>query len=543
MKLFLISIFLFLFADAVERSSAVRLRLAGLFYRLRRFSKLRLATHTFYVFIVFLPLTSLAQLEVAKIFSDNMVLQRGQPVHIWGKDIPGKQVTVLFAKETKTTIVKTDSSWNVYFKKHKADIQPQSIVIKSNNGKIELKNILIGDVWVCSGQSNMEWAMSKEMHFKDEVNHTDQPLIRLYNPSPAGRYVYGVAYTDSLNKRLNTEDFYQDADWQLCDSNTVKPMSAVGYYFAKNIVESENVPIGLINLSIGGAPIETFISRTTLQNSKQFTAKVKGNWLENEALPAWIRERGKQNIGENKNGYGDDLGLNHAYKPGFAYSSGIEPIIMMPIKGVLWYQGESNSLEQARVKEYRDLLHLMIDDYRAKWKQPYMPFYWVQLSSIDTAKYKSQYWPQFRDEQRRLLSEVKNGGMAVCSDIGFKNDVHPTNKKAVGERLARWALNKTYKRNVVPSGPLPLQAKYSNGNIVITFQYPANGLQTSDGKPVRGFFIDGHTEPVANIQNNTVVIAVNKKPGFIHYAWKPFTDANLVNSALLPASTFKIKVE
>ncbi len=502
----------------------------------------------FLISLFFLPVVAVSQLQVAKIFSDNMVLQREQPVHIWGKDIPGKQVIVLFAKESKTAIVKADSSWHVYFKKQKANAQSQSIVVKSNHGKIELKNILIGDVWLCSGQSNMEWAMSKEMHFKDEVNHTDQPLIRLYNPSPAGRYVYGVAYTDSLNKRLNTEDFYQDTDpiaigWQLCDSNTVKPMSAVGYYFAKNIVEGESVPIGLINLSIGGAPIETFISRATLQKSKQFAAKVKGNWLENEALPEWIRERGKQNIGENKNGYGDDLGLNHAYKPGFAYSSGIEPIIMMPIKGVLWYQGESNSLEQARVKEYRDLLHLMIDDYRAKWKQPGMPFYWVQLSSIDTTKYKSQYWPQFRDEQRRLLSEVKNGGMAVCSDIGFKNDVHPTNKKAVGERLARWALNKTYKKSIVPSGPLPRQAKYNNGNIVISFQYSAKGLETADSQPLRGFSLDGKTGIAATVQKNTIVIPVKEKPAFVYYAWKPFTDANLVNSELLPASTFKIKVQ
>jgi sialate O-acetylesterase len=493
--------------------------------------------------ILFLPLAAASQLTVAKIFSDNMILQRDQPIHFLGKNIPGNKVTVLFTKESRTSIVKADSSWDVYFKKQKADPQPQSIVVKSNNEKIELKNILIGDVWLCSGQSNMEWAMSKEMHFKNEVNKTDQPLIRLYNPSPAGRYVYGVAYTDSLNKRLNTEDFYQDIDWKLCDSNTVKPMSAVGYYFAKNIVESENVPIGLINLSIGGAPIETFISRATLQNSKQFATKVKGNWLENEALPEWIRERGKQNIGANKNGYGDDLGLNHVYKPGFVYASGVEPIIMMPIKGVLWYQGESNSLELASVKEYGELLHLMIDDYRAKWKQPAMPFYWVQLSSIDTTKYKSQYWPQFRDEQRILLSGVENGGMVVCSDIGFENDVHPTNKKAVGERLAGWALNKSYKRNIVPSGPLPLQAKYSNGNNVISFQYSAKGLETADSQPLRGFSIDGKREIAAEIQKNTIFIPVKEKPAFVYYAWKPFTDANLLNSELLPASTFKIKLQ
>ncbi|HRQ18426.1 MAG TPA: sialate O-acetylesterase [Agriterribacter sp.] len=506
--------------------------------------------------LLLIPAAVFAQFQIADIFSDNMVLQRDQPVHIWGKGNPGDTVLSGFATEEKSCIIKADSSWSVYFKKQKANAAPQIIYIKNRKETIELKNILIGDVWVCSGQSNMEWPMIKEMHFKEEIKYANQPLIRLYNPAPAGRYVYGVAYTDSLNKRLNTEDFYADADWQQCDSNTVKPMTAVGYYFAKHIVASENVPVGLINLSIGGAPIETFISRDALQNSKQFSVKVKGNWLENNNLPEWVRERAKQNVGNNVNGYGDDLGLNHAYKPGFAYAGGVAPIIAMPIKGILWYQGESNALELPRVEEYRNLLHLMINDYRQKWlpclpdrqaaapegKQPAMPFYWVQLSSIDTAKYPSHYWPQFRDEQRKLLDEVKNGGMAVCSDIGFKNDVHPTNKKTVGERLARWALHYTYKRNIVPSGPLPLHAKYINGNIVITFRYTAEGLRTSDREAVTGFSINGKEETKATIQKNKIIIAAKEKPAFIYYGWQPFTNANLVNSEELPASTFKINV-
>ena len=496
----------------------------------------------FLISILFILHVSVSQLQLAKVFSDHMVLQRDQPVHFWGKGIPGKQVLISFSNHQKEFVVKADSSWSIYFKKQKANSVPQSIQIKSGHESIELKNILVGDVWICSGQSNMEWPMSREMHFKDEMKNANQPLIRFYNPPPAGRNVFGVAYTDSVNKRLNTKDFYQAVDWQTCDSNTIKPMSAVGYYFAKNIIASENVPIGLINLSMGGAPIETFISREAMENTQQFAAKVKGIWLLNDHLPAWIRERGMQNIGANKNGFGDDLGLNHAYKPGFAYASGVDPIITFPVKGVIWYQGESNSLEPERVNEYKDLLHLMIEDYRAKWEQPQMPFYWVQLSSIDTANYQSQYWPQFRDEQRKLLNEVKHGGMAVTSDIGFKNDVHPTNKKEVGARLANWALNKTYKRNVVPSGPLPKKAIYKDGKIVIHFQYSENGLKTTGDQPLRGFSIDGKTEIAAMIHKNKIIIPVIQNPGFVYYGWKPFTDANLVNAEQLPASTFKIKV-
>ncbi|MDQ3279042.1 MAG: sialate O-acetylesterase, partial [Bacteroidota bacterium] len=433
------------------------------------------------------------------------------------------------------------STWSVSLQKQKANTTPQSLVVTSGSESLELKNILIGDVWLLSGQSNMEWPMSRELHWKEEQKNTYQPLIRINNPPPAGRFVYAVAYTDSLNKRLTTTDFYQWGSWQVSDSNTIKGMSAIGYYFAKSLVESEHIPIGLINLSIGGAPLETFVSREALQRSKQFAAKVKGDWLSNSALPEWIRERGAQNVGGNGSGYRDELGLNHAYKPGFAYESGVKPLLPFPIKGVLWYQGESNSLEKERVVEYGDLLHVLIDDYREGWKQPAMPFYWVQLSSIDTANYKSHYWPQFRDEQRKLLAVIKNGGMAVSSDIGFKNDVHPTNKKAVGERLARWALNQLYGKEIVPSGPLPVAAIYRDGKLFVSFQY-AKSLQTADGRALRGFSLDGVTEVEATIERNSVVISSGQKPAFVYYGWKPFSDANLVNEANLPTSTFKLNV-
>ena len=492
--------------------------------------------------LLLLPLASVAQLQLPKVFSDNMVLQQGEPIHIWGKAMPGKKVMVSFASEAKNAVVEKDSSWSVYLKKQKADSKPQSISISCGDKRIELQNVLVGDIWICSGQSNMEFPMVREMHWKDEIKNTYQPLIRFNNPPPAGRNVYGVAYTDSLNKRLNTNDFYQWTSWQTCDSNTIKSMSAAAYYFAKAIIAKKKVPIGLINLSIGGAPIETFISRDAMQHDKRFESKVEGNWLDNKNLPEWVRQRGKENVGKNVNGYKDDLGLNHAYKPGFAYESGIQPLLPLPVKGVIWYQGESNSLEKARVDEYKDLLHLLLNDYRKNWKQPDMPFYWVQLSSIDTTNYQSKYWPEFRDEQRKLLAEVSNGGMAVCSDIGFKNDVHPTNKKEVGERLARWALYNTYKEPVVPSGPLPLKAIYEKGKVIVSFEY-GQGLQASDGKALRGFSLNGNTNVDAVIQNNKVVISTAQKPARVFYGWKPFTDANLVNAEMLPASTFKLEVK
>ncbi|MGB3005530.1 MAG: sialate O-acetylesterase [Chitinophagaceae bacterium] len=496
----------------------------------------------FFLFISFIPFFAGAQLKLANIFSDNMVLQRNKPIKIWGKANPGKSVMVLFANKKRNTIVQNDSDWAVIFKAQKANAQPQSFLITSGDEKIEIKNILFGDVWLCIGQSNMEWPMIMEMHYTKEVSKSQQPMLRLYNPVYAGKNSYNVLFTDSITQDLTTKKFYK-GQWQTCDSNSFKLMSAVGYYFGKQIANEINVPIGLINIAIGGAPLETFVSLETLKKNKQFSKKINGDWLTNGALPVWVRERGKQNVGGLKNVPHDQYGNNHSFKPGFVYESGIEPILNLPIKGILCYQGESNAQETEMVNEYAALSALMVEDYRAKWRQPQQPFYYVQLSSIDTVKYKGHLWPQFRDEQRKMLQLIPNSGMAICSDIGFKNDVHPTNKSEVGERLARWALNRTYKKNIIPSGPLPLQAKYKNGKVIITFNYSGNNLLTGDGKALRGFSTDGIYDCEATIQSKKVVIAVKEKPSFIYYGWKSYTDANLVNSEKLPASTFKLKVQ
>ena len=498
---------------------------------------------TLLVAIIFFPSLSIAQLKVAEIFSSNMVLQREVPVAVWGKAAPGKVVEVKLGSTLRKTVAAKDSVWKVHLPKRPATRQPQSLIISSGDTAVQFQNILIGDIWICTGQSNMEWPMMKEQHWQTEIYNSNQPDIRLLNPPPAGRNVFGVAYTDSLVSRLTTEKFYDWNGWKNCDSSSVKSMSAVAYYFAKKIFLETGVPIGIINLSIGGAPLETFISTEALSNHPSFRKKVNGNWLANDALPVWVRERGKQNVGESINVPADEHGPNHAYKPGFAFGAGIKPLLQMPVKGILCYQGESNAQEMEKVNEYAALSKLMIEDYRKNWRQPQLPFYFVQLSSIDTAKYRGQLWPQFRNEQRKMLQLIPNSGMAVCSDIGAKDDVHPANKKEVGERLARWALNKTYKQKIVPSGPLPLKATYINGNVIVSFEYMAKGMKTSDGKAIKGFSVDGKTEAEANFGDSGIIIPLSFKPQFIYYGWKPFSDGNLINSENLPVSTFKIKVQ
>jgi sialate O-acetylesterase len=492
--------------------------------------------------LLLFPFPVFSQLEVAKIFCSNMVLQRDKPVPVWGKAAPGTRVEVRMDTSRHSVIVAKDSSWKLWLPKQPANHQPQSLFISAGDTAVQFQNILIGDIWVCIGQSNMEWPMIKEMHYKEEIKNSNQPLLRFYNPTYAGKNIFGTKFTDSVSALLTPEAFYKGG-WQTCDSSSFKTMSAVAYYFGKKVADEINVPIGLINISIGGAPIETFIDKEILKTGKQFSAKTKGDWLVNEALPVWIRERGMQNVGSLQNVFQDEQGKNHAYKPGFAYEAGIKHFFLLPVNGILSYQGESNAQEMERVNEYAALSKLMIDDYRKQWRQKSLPFYFVQLSSIDTAKYKSHFWPKFRDEQRKMLQLIPNCGMAVCSDIGARDDVHPTNKKDVGERLARWALNKTYSQHIIPSGPLPVKAIYSKGKLVVSFQYTGNGLKTSDGKPLRSFSVDGRNDIDAIIDDFGIIIAVSSKPEYIYYGWKPFSDANLVNSENLPASTFKIKVQ
>jgi len=496
----------------------------------------------FIIVIAFSPLQLMAQLRLATIFSDNMVLQRDQPVHVWGKAKPGDEIRILFYEERFRAIAGADSSWSILLKKYASTLHPQQLTVSSTHETVVIKNILIGDVWVCIGQSNMEWPMQSELHYKEQVNKAQIHALRFFNPTYAGKNIYAATFPDSIAARLTPEIFYS-GEWQSSDSNTFKTMSAVAWYFGKMTLSETGVPQGLINLSIGGAPIEAFINIDALRQNSRFAAKANGDWLNNASLPEWIRQRGRENVGALINVPADAVGKNHGYKPGFAFTAGIEPILPMPVKGIICYQGESNAQETERVTEYNDLQELLVKDYRSRWKNPALPFYYVQLSSIDTIRYKGQLWPQFRNEQRKFLDRLPYTGMAVSSDIGDPGSVHPLNKKDVGERLARWALHDIYKKGIIPSGPLPVKAVFHNGNVEVYFKYTGKGLTTSNQTLLKGFTTDTDQHPAATIHRNKVVIKTSSKPRFICYGWSPYTDANLVNAEDLPASTFRLEIK
>lgn len=482
------------------------------------------------------PFFSNAQLQLAAQFTDNMVLQRDKPLMIWGKGKPGEKIDARLGSVSVSTIVQQNTRWEIHFPAQSATSTPLQLLIAMGEEKIQLDNILIGDLWLCIGQSNMEWPMSRELHWKTEQQHAVNPMIRFLNPPPAGRNVYNVKYKDSLLQRLNEGAFYDWDGWKSTSPSTVASMSAVAYYFAKRIQQDISIPIGLINLSIGGTPLESFIDMETLTENDKFKSKSEGNWLTNNALPVWIRERGLQNLDHTTFIYGDLHGPNHAYKPGFAYKCGIAPLKNIPISGILVYQGESNAEEIERVEEYGDLFKLMVQQYRAHWSQPDLPMYWVQLSSIERP-----FWPIFRDEQRKLLQQIPHSGMAVTTDFGLRNDVHPPNKKVVGERLARWALKDVYKQKIIPSGPLPQAAFYKHKKVIVRFVY-GGGLKTNDGAPLRECSLDGKNPAIAIIKKHKIIVPAESKPRGIWYGWKPFSEGNLVNAAGLPAPTFYLEV-
>ena len=497
-----------------------------------------------------LVLAAAARAAVAldPLLGDHMVLQRDQPIVLRGTASPGEAVSVSLGSEQVSAQADAAGNWEARLRARTASKAPVSIRAKAPSGEAKAEDVLIGDVWVCAGQSNMEFAVGREQkaNVMEAARHwAASPLLRLRNHTFPGQYSSKAIAAADL-ARMKPATFFA-GEWETCTEKSAKAFSAVGWWFGLKLQQSTGVPIGLVNWSIGGAPIETFIRREAFTGSPELEAKLKGVWTENPAIDEWVRTRAKAHFGKAKQP-SDAFGIEHFYRPGFAWAAGPGRATWLPVKGWIWYQGESNSLSEPFAREYPALLKAMVADWRAQWKLPDAPFLWVQLASIDTAKYKSAQWPLFRDQQRRLLAEIPNSGMAVSSDVGAKDDVHPRDKRPVGERLARWALNATYgQKNILPSGPLATSAAAQGSKVTVRFAF-ARGLKASDGTPVREVEVagaDGAFVPAtATTQGETLVVTSPVgQPKAVRYGWVPWSQANLVNGEGLPASTFALEVK
>ena len=488
--------------------------------------------------IIMLSTSSLwADVKLPAILGDNMVLQQNTDVTIWGWAQPGEKIAVIPDWSSKETDTMTDDSgkWNAVIKTPKAG-GPYSISIKGNN-TIELKNVLIGEVWICSGQSNMDmpmkgWGKQPIHGGREDIANAANPSIRLF--------IVDKALSDTPKDDLGGR-------WTECTPETVREFSAVGYYFGRKVNAETGYPIGMIHSAWGGTCAQPWIRIECMNNDDYL--KTLLDWYRDQH---WLWEQECQKAEkEQKPKPQPQGGARPQDKPSAIYNAMIAPMTNMVIKGAIWYQGESNA---GNGYLYRDLFPTLIQNWRCDFKNFQMPFYFVQLANYTDHKpgepvtaYRGQprnhCWAELREAQL-MTNSMKHTGMAVTIDIGETNNIHPGNKKDVGERLARWALAKDYGKNVAYSGPLYTGYRIEDNKVRVCFDYAENGLIFKDGT-AKGFAVAGKDCQFvwadAEIDGSTVLVSSKevKSPVSVRYAWDLDPDISLYNIENLPASPFR----
>jgi sialate O-acetylesterase len=469
-------------------------------------------------------------LQLASIFNSHMVIQRSRPIFVYGRANAGEQVEVSFGNQKKRVFSDQEGKWKVEFPPLAAG-GPYLMKVQGQKKKIVLEDILIGDVWLCSGQSNMAFPLKNAATGDFELkNLTSNPLLRLFK-FEGWKETDNSAWDSVSLAKANQLKFFS-GKWSTCTAKAAADFTAVGYYFGKQIEQEEGVPVGLVEFAVGGSTTESWINRKTMEHDDLLVNELS-NWRKSDFIQPWVRERADTNLKATLNPK-----QRHPYEPCYNYEAGLDSLTRFQIKGVIWYQGESNT---HNVELHDRLFQTLVKSWRQQWGYEF-PFYYVQLSSIDRPS-----WPVFRAAQRNLQFKIPHTGMAVTSDLGDSLNVHPTRKKEVGERLAKLALKYTYQKNMEANGPEVRNAAWQGNEIVVFFDHAAQ-LKTSDQRILTGFelFTDrGLRIPVkAEIRGTAIYItpAAGLKPKLLLYAWKPFTRANLVNGAELPASTFSIPI-
>ncbi len=496
-----------------------------------------------------LPSLAKAELKLPAIIGDNMVLQQKQAGNIWGWDNPGTDVTVSFGGQTKAAKADAKGKWTVSLDPGAASDRPASMTIKGSSTK-DLKNILVGEVWICSGQSNMEWNVGNSTDADLEIATAKYPKIRLISVPKVGVQ--------------EPQDDFKGA-WAECSPQTVPPFSAVGYFFGRSLHQILNVPIGLINNAWGGSAAEAWVRRDVLEKDPRFKLLME-NTQKNEAKlqsPA-AQEAYKKNLAAWQKRADDAKKAGKAFterapqspnawlhgnaRPGNIYNGVLRPTIGYGIKGAIWYQGESNA---GRAYEYASLFPLMIQHWREEWKQGDFSFYWVQLADFmqetpDAEQATASAWAELREAQTKTQNAIKNGGQAVIIDIGEGKDIHPKNKRDVAERLARWALVKDYGQKLIHRSPEYKSMTISGDKVTITLDTFGSSLQTFDVKEVKGLVIcgadkkwqwaEGQIVGADKIQVSCPKVA---KPVAVRYAWSNNPVCNLFNKEWLPVTPFR----
>lgn len=449
-----------------------------------------------------------AEIILPKIFSSNMVLQRNKPVLVWGTASPGEKISVSFNGQIKVTATDALGKWKIILDVMPASASPNSLIVSGNN-TITLNNVLVGEVWLCSGQSNMEYTMRKNSKVVKADSSKDSPVDELERANNPAIRIFLVTQKNLLDNKPLT------SGWSVAKDSALRSFSAAGYFFAKELYDKLHVPVGMISAAIPGSDIEPW-------------------------LPGKIK---------NQNEKSKPVVLDEA-APGKFYPKMIEPLSPFALKGFLWYQGETNCFQNETI-EYTYKMAALINGWRKLWNDDKLSFYYVQIAPFYYSKTKNQYplneetLPKFWEAQT-LAMNIPNTGMAVINDLPKSpDDLHPEGKWEVGRRLAQWALAKDYEINVVPSGPVFKKMEIKNDKIELEFDHTGSGLISKDGMKLNWFTIAGEDGKFvtadAVIKNGKVIVssASVSKPKNVRFAWSEAAQPNFFNKEGLPAVPFR----
>jgi sialate O-acetylesterase len=471
--------------------------------------------------------TARAELRAAPIFSDNMVLQRGAPVAIWGWADDGEKVTVNFRGRTVTTTA-NNLAWELKLPTMKAG-GPDTLTIRSGARTLQFTNVLVGEVWLCSGQSNMEWPLKATFEPQQHIASATNSQIRLLKVP---------------KKRLASPTTLLEANWTTLSPESVENFSAVAYYFGRDLQKALGVPVGLIGTYWGGTPAEAWTSRQGLEADTRYRIRTVD---EPEAAHANWRKAMYKFEEERDAAAAEGKAFNkrapwEPWRGGELFNGMIAPLVPYTVKGAIWYQGENNAPNAAR---YRDIFPNMIRDWRRQWNDD-LTFLCVQLAPFKAVQAEpgESDWAELREAQLLATKKLPKVGMAVITDVGDEKDIHPQRKEPVGQRLALAARAITYGHKVEYSGPLYKAMEVKEGKAVLSFSHVGGGLVAKDG-PLKGFAIAGEDRKFvwadAQIVGDKVVVSSPKvsQPVAVRYGWADCPVVNLWNKAGLPASPFR----
>ncbi|MEX0825113.1 MAG: sialate O-acetylesterase [Pirellulaceae bacterium] len=493
-------------------------------------NRFRAVGHGALVLLLAFSGTAAADVTLPNVFSDSMVLQRNQANPVWGRANADEQVTVSLADQSQTTTADAEGNWQVTLEPMPATAEPLKLTVKGNKNQVEVSDVLVGEVWVCSGQSNMAWTVQNSNDFDLEQRTADYPEIRMINYPRVGQQE--PVWT------------HEGAQWMICTPENVGSFSAVGYFFGRQLHQTLDVPIGLINNAWGGSSAEAWINRDRLEAEPGYGPMLdRWNAMTEQAqalkTKPSLNEQEKQRLAALER----QLAGNH--NPSNIYNGVLKSHLGYGIRGVIWYQGESNA---GRAYQYRDLFPLLIQNWRDEWGQGDFPFYWVQLADYkdETDQPGESAWAELREAQTMTLDKLPNTGQAVIIDIGEGRDIHPRNKVDVGRRLARLALANDYGHEIAHQSPRYKSMDISGEKITLTFDHVGSGWRPFDVPQPVGFTIAGEDRKFvkadAKIQKDRSIVVSSdevSEPVAVRYGWADNPVVNMYTNDGLPLTPFR----